>query len=120
MQQRQQSDEYFDFAIIGSGFGGSVSAMRLSEKGYQVLVLKRGKRYTEETYPKTNLNVPKYLWLPALRCFGFQGLDFFKDIWVLTGTGVGGGSLVYAGTLLRPTEAFYDTAGFRDLANWKS
>jgi cholesterol oxidase len=119
-QQHQTSEECFDFVIIGSGFGGSVSAMRLAEKGYRVLVLERGKRYSSDTFPKTNLNIFKYLWLPALRCFGFQGLDFFKDIWVLTGSGVGGGSLVYAGTLLRPTEGLYKTEGFRDLADWES
>ena len=72
-----------DFVIIGSGFGGSVSAMRLSEKGYRVLVLERGKRYRSEDSPRTNLNIFKYLWLPALRCYGIMGVNFFEDMLIL-------------------------------------
>ena len=79
-------NEVFDFIIIGSGFGGSVSAMRLAQKGYSVLVLERGKRFTAKDFPKTNWNIFKYLWLPGLRCFGIQGLNFFKDIWLLNGS----------------------------------
>ena len=90
----------YDYVIIGSGFGGSVSAWRLTEKGYSVLVIERGKRWSAESFPKTNWNVFDYLWMPALRCFGPQGLNFFKDIWLLNGSGVGGGSLIYASTHL--------------------
>ena len=72
----------YDYVIIGSGFGGSVSAWRLIEKGYSVLVIERGKRWEGGDFPKTNWNVFKYLWMPALRCFGPQGLNFFKDIWL--------------------------------------
>jgi cholesterol oxidase len=67
-----------DYLIIGSGFGGSVSAMRLAEKGYRVLVLERGKRFAAADFPKSNNNIFKYLWLPALRCFGFMGINFHE------------------------------------------
>lgn len=112
--------EAVDYAIVGSGFGGSVSAMRLAEKGYSVLVLERGKRFNAEDFPKTNWNIFKYLWLPALRCFGIQGLTFMDDIWIMHGTGVGGGSLVYASTHIKPSEAFFAAPEWRDLADWEA
>ena len=87
-------DKIYDYIIIGSGFGGSVSAMRLAEKGYSVLVLEKGKRYRSEDFPRTNWNLFKYLWVPGLRMFGFQKLSFFKEASILSGIGVGGGSLV--------------------------
>jgi hypothetical protein len=99
-------NEPVDFTIVGSGFGGSVSAMRLAEKGYSVLVLERGKRYTADTFPKTNWNIFKYLWLPAARCFGIMGINFLDDMMILNGSGVGGGSLVYASTHIRPGRVF--------------
>ncbi len=113
-------NEPVDFTIVGSGFGGSVSAMRLAEKGYSVLVLERGKRYTAESFPKTNWNIFKYLWLPAARCFGIMGINFLDDMMILNGSGVGGGSLVYASTHIRPGHAFYEAPEWRDLANWES
>ncbi len=113
------TDDVFDYVIIGSGFGGSVSAMRLSEKGYRVLVIERGKRFTAVDFPKTNWNIFKYLWLPAGRCFGFMGLNFFNDIMVTNGSGVGGGSLVYASTHIEPPDAFYEGPEWRELADWK-
>jgi cholesterol oxidase len=94
----------YDYIIIGSGFGGSVSAMRLAEKGYSVLVLERGKRYEDHDFPKTNWNIWKFLWLPALRCFGIMHFSFFRNILALHGDGVGGGSLVYANVLMRPDD----------------
>ncbi|MDX1417551.1 MAG: GMC family oxidoreductase [Candidatus Promineifilaceae bacterium] len=114
------SEKVFDFVIVGSGFGGSVSAMRLAEKGYNVLVLERGRRYNAKDFPKTNWNIFKYLWWPSLRCFGFQGLNFFNDLWLLNGTGVGGGSLVYASTHIRPPKAFYEGPEWCDLADWEA
>lgn len=120
MQQPQTSDDVFDFVIIGSGFGGSVSALRLSEKGYRVLVLERGKRYTSQDFPKTNYNLPKFLWMPALRCFGILGINFMQDIMILNGSGVGGGSLVYASTHIKPPRAFFDAPEWRDLADWEA
>ncbi len=114
----RQSDVY-DYIIIGSGFGGSVSAMRLSEKGYKVLVLERGKRYGAEDFPKTNWNIFKHLWLPALRCYGILGINFFKDLMVLNGSGVGGGSLVYCATLLQPGREFFEAEDWQGLADWE-
>ena len=109
-----------DYVIIGSGFGGSVSAWRLTEKGYSVLVIERGKRWNADDFPKTNWNVFKYLWMPALRCFGPQGLNFFKDIWLLNGTGVGGGSLIYASTHRIPPRAFFEAPEWAHLADWEA
>lgn len=114
------AEDVFDYVVIGSGFGGSVSAMRLSEKGYRVLVLERGKRYNAEDFPKTNWNVFKYLWLPAARCFGIMGINFFNDIWILNGSGVGGGSLVYASTHIKPPQTFFQAEEWRDLADWET
>ena len=90
------SPETFDAVVIGSGFGGSVSALRLTEKGYRVLVLERGKRYRDQDFARSNWNVWKYLWLPAARCFGILQISPFRHIIVLHGAGVGGGSLGYA------------------------
>jgi len=110
----------FDFVIIGSGFGGSVSALRLAEKGYRVCVLEQGKRFRDQDFPKTNREVRKYLWAPFLKCFGIQNMTFFRNILVLSGTGVGGGSLVYANTLLEPGDKFYQTGTWFGLRNWKA
>ena len=110
----------FDFVVIGSGFGGSVSAMRLAEKEYSVLVLERGKRYTAADFPRTNWNIFKYLWLPAARCFGIMGLNFLDDILILNGSGVGGGSLVYASTHIKPDKTFFEAEEWRDLADWEA
>ncbi len=110
----------YDFVVIGSGFGGSVSSLRLTEKGYKVLVLERGKRFRDEDFPKTNWNIFKYLWLPALRCFGIQQMSFMNDIMVLHGSGVGGGSLVYGNVLMEPNDALFNAPGWRDLADWKA
>ena len=112
--------EMFDYVVIGSGFGGSVSAMRLSEKGYRVLVLEKGKRYRDEDFPRTNWNLRKYLWLPALRCFGFQAITFLNNAMVLHGTGVGGGSLVYANVLMEPDDKLFEAPGWRELQDWKA
>ena len=110
----------YDFVIIGSGFGGSVSAMRLTEKGYKVLVLERGRRYRDEDFPKTNWNIWKYLWLPALRCFGIMQFSLLKDVLVLHGDGVGGGSLMYGNVLMEPDEKYFDQPGWKNVADWKS
>ncbi len=114
------AEKTFDFVIIGSGFGGSVSAMRLTQKGYNVLVLERGKRYNADDFPKTNWNIFKFLWLPALRCFGIMGVNFLDDIMILNGSGVGGGSLVYAATLIRPGRHVYEAEEWYGLADWEN
>lgn len=110
----------YDYVIIGSGFGGSVSAWRLTEKGYSVLVIERGKRWNAEDFPKTNWNVFKYLWMPSLRCFGPQGLNFFKDIWLLNGSAVGGGSIIYASTHRIPPREFFEAGEWAHLADWEA
>lgn len=91
-----------DFLVVGSGFGGSVSALRLAEKGYSVVVLEQGRRWHPEDFPRTNWSVRDYLWIPRLGFHGIQVLSFFRHVTVLHGRGVGGGSLVYANTLVRP------------------
>jgi cholesterol oxidase len=113
-------DKKFDYIVIGSGFGGSVSAMRLAEKGYSVLVIEKGKRWQTNDFPKTNWNIRKYLWLPLLKCFGFQKLTFFKEVFILSGVGVGGGSLVYANTHMMPKENFYTNPIWSHLKDWKT
>jgi cholesterol oxidase len=110
----------FDYIIIGSGFGGSVSAMRLAEKGYSVLVIEKGKRWQAKDFPRTNWNIKKYLWLPILKCFGFQKLTFFKEVFIISGVGVGGGSLVYANTHMMPKERFYTNPIWSHFKDWKS
>lgn len=117
--QSSSTSDVFDYVIIGSGFGGSVSAMRLTEKGYRVLILERGKRYRTEDFPKSNWNIFKYLWQPALRCFGILGINFLDDMMVLNGSGVGGGSLVYASTHIEPGDSFYEAEEWSGLADWQ-
>ncbi len=109
----------FDYVIIGSGFGGSVSALRLSEKGYKVLVIEKGKWYKSSDFAKTNWNFKKWLWMPALRFFGIMKITIFKHVAILSGTGVGGGSLVYANTLPIPKSTFFHTGSWGKLANWE-
>lgn len=110
----------FDYLIIGSGFGGSVAACRLSEKGYRVAVIEQGKRYREEDYAKSAWEMRKYLWMPALRCFGIFAMKVMKDLIVFHGAGVGGGSLVYANTHLEPPDSFYRDPKWAGLADWKT
>lgn len=109
----------YDFVIIGSGFGGSVSALRLSEKGYKVLVVEKGKWYQAKDFPKTNWNFRKWLWIPFLRFFGIMKISIFKHVAVLSGTGVGGGSLVYANTLPIPKSSFFTSGSWSKLHNWE-
>ncbi|MGD2035214.1 MAG: GMC family oxidoreductase [Bacteroidales bacterium] len=110
----------FDYIIVGSGFGGSVSALRLSEKGYRVLVVEKGKWYKADDFPKTNWNLRKWFWIPFLHFFGIMKLSIFRHIVILSGTGVGGGSLVYANTLPVPKTAFYTSGSWGKLADWES
>lgn len=110
----------YDYIIIGSGFGGSVSALRLSEKGYKVLVIEKGKWYKAKDFPKTNWNFRKWLWIPALRFFGIMKLTVFRHVAVLSGTGVGGGSLVYANTLPIPKSSFFKTGSWSKLHDWEN
>ncbi|MSW16200.1 MAG: FAD-dependent oxidoreductase, partial [Actinobacteria bacterium] len=93
------ADRDFDVVVIGSGFGGSVAALRLSEKGYQVAVLEAGRRFTDNDFPKTSWRISKFLYAPRLGLRGIQRIHALPDVLVLAGAGVGGGSLVYANTL---------------------
>jgi cholesterol oxidase len=111
--------ETFDFIIVGSGFGGSVSAMRLAQKGYRVAVVEAGKRWAGSDFPKTNWNAAKYLWAPKLRCFGIQNITLLKGVMVLHGSGVGGGSLVYANTLMRPLPSVFDDPAWSGAVRWQ-
>ncbi len=111
--------EEYDYVIIGSGFGGSVSALRLSEKGYKVLVIEKGKWWKSDDFPKTNWNIRKWLWIPSIRFYGFFKMTFLRHVGILSGVGVGGGSLVYANTLPRPEDAFFKTGSWRGLTDWK-
>ena len=108
----------YDYVIIGSGFGGSVAAMRLTEKGYSVLVLEKGKRYEDKDFAKINLQFWKYLWMPALRAFGILQISTLKGVMVLHGTGVGGGSLGYANVLEIPNDATFATPAWNEPLPW--
>ena len=102
-----------DVIVIGSGFGGAVSALRLAERGYSVVVLEQGKRYRTEDFPKTNWTFSKYVWAPRLGLHGIQVLTFLRHVLVLHGRGVGGGSLVYANTLVEPEPGVFQHSGWR-------
>ncbi len=109
----------FDVAIIGSGFGGSVSALRLAEKGYRVAVIEAGSRFASQDFPKTSWHLRKFLWAPRLGMRGIQRLTLLRDVLVLSGAGVGGGSLVYANTLYEPHDAFYIDPQWGEITDWK-
>ncbi len=109
----------FDFIIVGSGFGGSVSALRLAEKGYRVAVLEMGRRWKTADFPKTNLDLPRYLWEPRLGLKGFFNLFALPHVFLVRGVGVGGGSLVYANTLYVPSDPVWKDPRWADLEDWK-
>lgn len=110
---------HYDVVVIGSGFGGSVTALRLSEKGYRVAVLESGRRFGKDDYPKTNWNLRKFFWFPRLGMRGIQRLTLLHDVLVLSGAGVGGGSLVYANTLYEPHDAFYSDNTWGAITGWE-
>jgi cholesterol oxidase len=112
--------EHFDVAVVGSGFGGSVAALRLTEKGYRVAVFESGRRWSPDDFPGTNWNLPRFLWLPGLGMRGIQRIRMLRNVLVLSGAGVGGGSLNYAGVLFEPLDAFWRDPGWPPVTDWKS
>jgi cholesterol oxidase len=118
MGQMQQSD--YDWIVIGSGFGGSVSALRLAEKGYRVLVLEKGRRFAREDFARDNTDLKRWLWEPRLGARGIYQMSFMRHVTVLHGVGVGGGSLVYANTLPQPKRPFFAAPSWAHLADWQA
>jgi len=110
----------YDVVVIGSGFGGSVAALRLSEKGYRVAVVEQGRWFRDGELPKTSWRVRRYIWAPALRCFGILRLSLLRNVMIASGTGVGGGSLVYANTLYEPLDDFFRDPQWAHITDWKS
>lgn len=108
----------YDVIVVGSGFGGSVTALRLTEKGYRVGVLEAGRRFTRETLPRNSWDLRNYLWAPRLGMYGIQRIHLLGNVMVLAGAGVGGGSLNYANTLYVPPKPFFDDPQWRDITDW--
>jgi len=113
-------EQHYDWVIVGSGFGGSVSAHRLTQKGYKVLIIEKGRRFKLEDFPKTNWDVKRWMWNPAMGLKGFFQMSFMKHMTILHGVGVGGGSLVFANTLPTPTSEFFQSGSWGDLADWET
>jgi cholesterol oxidase len=112
-------ESHWDWIVVGSGFGGSVSALRLAEKGYRVLVLEKGKRFHPAEFPTSNWDVRRWLWRPELGMRGIFQMSFLPHLTVMHGVGVGGGSLVYANTLPMPKVSFFESPSWSQLADWQ-
>jgi cholesterol oxidase len=110
----------YDVVVVGSGFGGSVAALRLTEKGYRVGVLEAGRRFADHELAASSWQLRKFLWAPALGCYGIQRIHLLRNLVVLAGAGVGGGSLNYANTLYRPPGVFFDDPQWAHLADWRA
>ena len=110
----------YDWIVIGSGFGGSVSALRLAEKGYRVAVLESGRRYADWDFAKTTWDLKRFLWAPLIGCRGILRMTPFRDVFITSGAGVGGGSIVYANTLYRAKPEYFANAQWAGLENWQT
>ncbi|MFI6205658.1 GMC oxidoreductase [Streptomyces sp. NPDC051041] len=125
VQEHDEDDDDYDYdydydvIVVGSGFGGSVAALRLTEKGYRVGVLEAGRRFTRETLPRSSWDLRNYLWAPRLGMYGIQRIHLLGNVMVLAGAGVGGGSLNYANTLYVPPAAFFEDPQWRDVTDWR-
>ncbi len=119
-QSNNQFNFDFDFIVIGSGFGGSVSALRLVEKGYKVAVMEMGRRWTPDNLPRTSWSIHRWFWRPNLGLRGFFNMRFFRHVTIFHGCAVGGGSITYACTLLAPPEKVWGAGSWTGLANWKT
>ncbi|MER5598193.1 GMC family oxidoreductase [Streptomyces sp. NPDC002265] len=118
-QDDDGSGHDYDVIVVGSGFGGSVTALRLTEKGYRVGVLEAGRRFTRESLPRNSWDLKNYLWAPRLGMYGIQRIHLLGNVMVLAGAGVGGGSLNYANTLYVPPKPFFDDPQWRDITDWQ-
>src|SRR5579872_4424985 len=110
----------FDFIVIGSGFGGSVSALRLTEKGYRVAIIEMGRRWVPLSFPRSGWSIHRWFWRPRLGLYGFFNMRFFRHATIFHGCAVGGGSITYAGTLLSPPEKVWESGSWTGLADWKA
>jgi cholesterol oxidase len=112
--------EEYDVVVVGSGFGGAVAALRLTEKGYRVLVLEAGRRFTRQELPRSSWSLKDYLWAPRLGLYGIQRIHVLGNVMVLAGAGVGGGSLNYANTLYVPPKKFFEDPQWGAITDWES
>jgi cholesterol oxidase len=120
VQEQPDEGTYdYDVVVVGSGFGGSVTALRLTEKGYRVGVLEAGRRFTRDTLPKNSWDIRNYLWAPRLGMYGIQRIHLLGNVMVLAGAGVGGGSLNYANTLYVPPKPFFEDPQWKDITDWE-